>query len=558
LTDRFGARLMLTLYILLWSLFTGLTGAAYGFAVLFVLRLAFGAAQAGAYPTGAAVVSKWVPLRSRGTASSVIAVGGRIGGWAAFYITGLLIVWLVPVSVSSRLAPDDLIDAPKLSHRLLSMAVPHAESASSVSGGEDADSENQEATLPPAIAEQVLARLSSESRNSVERMADQYVEREERIAALKKSGSDEQPPPIEIPAVQLKRLTDDLNAVISERDIFPTAAVPESSPLHSALENEGKRLLAMRRSELKEDEVERLNRLVLQAAFPDSLREVYGLAWRPLMWIYAGVGIFVAGLYWLTTRDRPELHPRVNKQELALIAEGKPPNKPAGAVGGVPIVGLLTSRSIWASCISQWFTNIGWLFLMVWAPRYFELVHRVPVEERASLTAWPALVGWFGMVGGGWLTDFMVRRFGLRWGRALPISLSRFVAMGAYAYCLFFQPSAVWAAVAFCVVAFATDAGTAASWAFAQDVGGRRVGSVLGWGNMWGNLGAFVTPPLLAWVVDIDGAQNWNFAFITCGGAFLLAGLASLFIDASKPVSPDEPEDDGVPTAEMTKPPEED
>jgi ACS family glucarate transporter-like MFS transporter len=104
LTDRFGARLMLTLYILLWSLFTGLTGAAYGFAVLFVLRLAFGAAQAGAYPTGAAVVSKWVPLRSRGTASSVIAVGGRIGGWAAFYITGLLIVWLVPVSVSSRLA----------------------------------------------------------------------------------------------------------------------------------------------------------------------------------------------------------------------------------------------------------------------------------------------------------------------------------------------------------------------------------------------------------------------------------------------------------------------
>ena len=34
LTDRFGARLMLTIYILLWSLFTGLTGLAAGFVVL--------------------------------------------------------------------------------------------------------------------------------------------------------------------------------------------------------------------------------------------------------------------------------------------------------------------------------------------------------------------------------------------------------------------------------------------------------------------------------------------------------------------------------------------
>src|SRR5687767_5600975 len=58
-SDRFGARNMLALYILLWSLFTALTGLAAGFAMLVVMRLGFGLAQAGAYPTAASLLSRW-------------------------------------------------------------------------------------------------------------------------------------------------------------------------------------------------------------------------------------------------------------------------------------------------------------------------------------------------------------------------------------------------------------------------------------------------------------------------------------------------------------------
>ena len=39
LTDRFGSRLMLTLYVLLWSLFTGLTSAVSSFAAVKPLRI---------------------------------------------------------------------------------------------------------------------------------------------------------------------------------------------------------------------------------------------------------------------------------------------------------------------------------------------------------------------------------------------------------------------------------------------------------------------------------------------------------------------------------------
>src|SRR3954468_6060423 len=48
--DRYGARVTLTRIVLAWSVFTMLSGAATGFAWLFLYRFLFGAGEAGAYP----------------------------------------------------------------------------------------------------------------------------------------------------------------------------------------------------------------------------------------------------------------------------------------------------------------------------------------------------------------------------------------------------------------------------------------------------------------------------------------------------------------------------
>ncbi len=50
LGDRFGARWMLGGYIVLWSLSTGLIGAATGLQAVLILRYATGLFEAGAYP----------------------------------------------------------------------------------------------------------------------------------------------------------------------------------------------------------------------------------------------------------------------------------------------------------------------------------------------------------------------------------------------------------------------------------------------------------------------------------------------------------------------------
>jgi len=94
ISDRFGGRQMLTAYIVLWSLATACTGLVSSFPALLGMRLLCGAAEAGAYPTSGALLRRWIPLAARARASSLVAVGGRIGGTAAPFITASLVVRL--------------------------------------------------------------------------------------------------------------------------------------------------------------------------------------------------------------------------------------------------------------------------------------------------------------------------------------------------------------------------------------------------------------------------------------------------------------------------------
>lgn len=522
LSDRFGVRRMLTIYILLWSFLTAATGWVNGLFMLLAVRLLFGVAQAGAYPTSAALLSKWAPFSARGAASSVIAFGGRIGGAAAPLLTAYCIVGFTSSSQDAALAPRDLLDPPRFAAEVL----------------------DRPATDPPpvrALREGLEKRLASVADDlRVLRAKHSAGNAEASKEAAKPSGGSTDPQPDSpLDPARLERVTEALNKnVLSDPSFFDAAQFDIL-----ALPNEARRIAQNPPTNLTPPQQRRFNRLLLESRFPDSIRKLYGRGWRAVMLTYGLSGLVVALLFYLVLRDRPDQHPRVNEGELALIEEGRPKGAPSphGRVGGVPLMRLLTSRSMWLICLSQWCTNVGWVFLVTWLPPYLESVHQVPVEQRGWMTFFPSFIGWFGMLAGGLVTDRLVRVVGLRWGRALPLALTRFTAMAAYLYCVFFQPSAWGAVIAFAVVAFSTDMGTASTWAFKQDVGGKYVGSILGWGNMWGNLGAAVTPTLLILIVGKE--NNWTLAFLTCAGAFFIAGLAGLGVDATKPIAPPEKEE---------------
>ena len=71
--------------------------------------------------------------------------------------------------------------------------------------------------------------------------------------------------------------------------------------------------------------------------------------------------------------------------------------KTSGKVATVPIKQLIQSTSMWLSCMTQWFTNIGWAFLMTLAPRYFTTEHQLSIDTVAMLSAIPPIAGGLGM-----------------------------------------------------------------------------------------------------------------------------------------------------------------
>jgi ACS family glucarate transporter-like MFS transporter len=78
--DRHGYRVTLMRIVAWWSVFTGLTGAAWNYTSLLVVRFLFGVGEAGAFPNMAGCVRRWFPAEQRAAAQGVIWSASRIGG----------------------------------------------------------------------------------------------------------------------------------------------------------------------------------------------------------------------------------------------------------------------------------------------------------------------------------------------------------------------------------------------------------------------------------------------------------------------------------------------
>ncbi len=92
--DKLGVRRVLTQVVLLWSLFTALTGAAWNLTSLLVIRFMFGTGEAGCFPNLTRMLSAWLPVGERVRAQALMWAFGRWGGALAPPIALLAITQL--------------------------------------------------------------------------------------------------------------------------------------------------------------------------------------------------------------------------------------------------------------------------------------------------------------------------------------------------------------------------------------------------------------------------------------------------------------------------------
>jgi len=266
-------------------------------------------------------------------------------------------------------------------------------------------------------------------------------------------------------------------------------------------------------------------------------------SWRPVLGLYGVVGVGFGIALWIIFRDWPHEHPSVNAKELELIRRGDiplPSGNQAASLKWPPIVPMLLSVPLWMVSFVQFASNLGWAFLVTKMPQYLEEVYQTTQQNQGWLQSLPLAAGICGLFLGGVLTDRLTRLFGLRWGRSIGMGLSRLIVALSF-LALLLVDSAFGAALCLVAIGFSTDLGTPACWAYGQDVGGRHVGSVFGWSNMWGNLGAALSPVLFGQIILMADSplSGWKYAFVTCAVVNILATIASFGINAKRPVVQD-------------------
>ncbi|HSV13134.1 MAG TPA: MFS transporter [Tepidisphaeraceae bacterium] len=238
--------------------------------------------------------------------------------------------------------------------------------------------------------------------------------------------------------------------------------------------------------------------------------------WRASFWIFGLFGIVWSVFWWHWFRDDPATHPSVSGDELAVIRAGTPPT----ALVRVHWRDLLDVNLL---CICTMYFCIGYglYFYLTWLPTYFKEARGFSTKQAAWLSGAVLLTEAVAAMAGGWLTDRLTARYGLKVGRsiggiAMPLS-------GLFILSAAFTSHPIAAAVSIALAAGFADLSLSPSWAMCHDVGGEAAGTVTGAMNTLGNLGGAISPLVVGYSVQMWG--SWSRPLVITAFVYGIGGV---------------------------------
>ena len=254
-----------------------------------------------------------------------------------------------------------------------------------------------------------------------------------------------------------------------------------------------------------------------------ALMSSYG--WRAVYWIFAVLGLAWSVGWAAWYRDTPEGHRSVGPDELALIREQRAASERRTRI---PWGALLTSRNIWALCGMYSGYTWGLYFYIQWLPTYLRQGRGVDLPEIGPMAAAILLSGAVANLLGGWVSDRLTPRFGIRLSRRIP------AVAGLLAAGIFLALAATAESDALALTCLGLSFGCAElilaiTWATCLDIGGSAAGVVSGTMNSLGQIGGALAPWLIGMMVDRTG--SWELPLLVSAAYYGVSALLWLGID---------------------------
>ena len=251
--------------------------------------------------------------------------------------------------------------------------------------------------------------------------------------------------------------------------------------------------------------------------------------WRLCFVVCGLLGVAIAALWHAQSAEDPAGHPGVNAAELALIQAGREPEVAAGPFPWRAFASWSLPALTIANFMQGYVTYIfyTWFFLYLVQVRHFE------VMAGSYWSTVPFLAILAGAPLGGTLSDLLVKRWGLTWGRRTPVVVAATVSCGLLVMGSRWEEA--YGAIAILALAAGCNSVVAVStWTIPNDLSQRHAGFLAGILNTSTNLGGALSPVLTPWLASRFG---WVAALDFAAAFMLTVALLWLLVDAQRRVS---------------------
>jgi len=264
-----------------------------------------------------------------------------------------------------------------------------------------------------------------------------------------------------------------------------------------------------------------------------------GWGWRSVFYVCGAIGLIWSIWWYVSYRNLPEEHPRVNEAELKHIRGVDSTgaiNKAAveRKAATVPWGTLLRSPNMWA-IMCAYFTYVYclWIFLS-WLPSYLVEFRHFTLIKVGLFASLPLFAGVIGDTVGGLATDWLLKRTG-----NTKIARRSVAIVGLLGCCVCIVPAALTedpytAVYGLTASMFFLECTIGPSWAVPMDAGGKYSGTVSGMMNMAGNIGGALSPLVFGFLVQYG---NWQAPFIVAAALLVTgAGVWAFWLDPDRSV----------------------
>ena len=198
---------------------------------------------------------------------------------------------------------------------------------------------------------------------------------------------------------------------------------------------------------------------------------------------------------------------------------------------------IFKSRTLVLLCAQQFFRAAGMVFFLTWFPTFLQKTRGVSLVGSGVLTTIAGIGSVIGSLTGGYSSDWLLKRTGNARLSRQGIAIAGMASCSALIICSYFVKNVNGSMALISLGAFCASFGGVSGYTVAISFGGRKVATVFGTMNMFGNFGASLFPLTAGWLVAVTG--NWNLILFLFAGIMAIDAVCWAFLNPQTTLSGD-------------------